>query len=97
MGFLRSQVTPDLWLDAVSSSLLLGGLGALSYTLTDNIAAAYMVPVLYYVVNFGLGSKLGTFWLFSAMSGSSASKLPQLFLGLLLLAVSIPFRVHEKA
>ena len=97
MGFLRSQVTPDLWLDAVSSSLLLGGLGALSYTLTDNIAAAYMVPVLYYVVYFGLGSKLGTFWLFSAMSGSSASKLPQLFLGLLLLAVSIPFRVHEKA
>lgn len=96
MGLLRCRVTPELWLAAVSSSLFLGGLGAVSYTFTENIAAAYMVPVLYYVVNFGLGSKLGAFWLFSAMSGSSVSKLPQLFLGLALLACSIPLRTLRK-
>lgn len=84
------ELPENAWLVTVCSSLLLGGLGAFAYSITGNIAAAYMAPALLYALCFVIGNKLGVFNLFLVSTGMEGSKLPQLFLGLLLLALSIP-------
>jgi len=50
MYFLQSEVTLAHYLGTVSSALFLGGIGALTLAVTNNIAAAYMLPVICYVV-----------------------------------------------
>ncbi|MBD5544219.1 MAG: hypothetical protein HDR01_08295 [Lachnospiraceae bacterium] len=59
----------------LANCLFLGGVGMLFFSLFDNMAVAYMIPVLYYIICYGGGRKyLGNFYLFSMMNGSFEEK-----------------------
>ncbi len=64
------QVDSSSVLAVTANGVFLGGLGAFSYSLCRNIAVGYMIPVLYYVLNFaGNPQNFGPFYLFSFSQG----------------------------
>lgn len=70
---------------AISNGLFVGGIGLFVYAAFDLMPLAYMVPIMYYVVNVGGGRKyLGHFYLFSLMSRESADKIYLLMGGVIL-------------
>lgn len=85
----------------IANCLFLGGLGILSYSIVDNLAVAYMIPVLYYVMCMG-GAKryLAKFYLFSMMGGSVEDKIYLLTTGIVMIVFGIIIRnssfVHKK-
>lgn len=50
MYLLHSAVTLTHYLGTVSSAFFLGSIGALTLAVTNNTAAAYMIPVICYVI-----------------------------------------------
>ncbi len=57
---------------AMANCVFMGGIGLLIYSMIDNIALAYMIPILYFIVSMGSGKKyLGKFWLLGFSSGNS--------------------------
>lgn len=81
----------------ITNCLFLGGLGIISYSLVDNLAVAYMIPVLYYVMCMG-GAKryLGKFYLFSMMGGSTEDKIYLLTTGIIMIVLGIIIRNVKK-
>ena len=92
----HNELIPGLWLGTAASSLLLGGLGAFAFSLSGNIAAAYMAPALYYALGMVLGKKLGPLDPFLLSRGQGGSKLLQLLLGLALLAAALPLWTRKR-
>ena len=77
----------------MANCLFLGGLGTIAYSIIDNIAVAYMIPILYYVLCFGAGDKyLGKFYLFSLTRGSFSEKYYLFGAGIMILGISIIYR-----
>lgn len=77
----------------ISTCIFLGGLGILVYSIVDNIAVGYMVPVLYYILCYGTGSKyLGKFYLFSMMQGNILDKKYLFTAGILMIIAGIFYR-----
>lgn len=78
-------------LAVTANGVFLGGLGAFSYSLCRNIAVGYMLPVLYYVLNFaGNSQNFGPFFLFSISQGQRpGGKWALLITGFVLTAGSI--------
>lgn len=74
MRICGSEVTIMNALGALFTAVFLGSLGLFSSGVSRNIAVGYMVPMLYYVVNFAGGNKLGNFYLFSMAQGSFNEK-----------------------
>lgn len=78
---------------AVSTCVFLGGLGILAYSIVDNIAVGYMIPILYYILCYGSGKKyLGKFYLFSMLQGNTMDKKYLLIAGILMIVVGIFYR-----
>lgn len=72
----------------MANCIFLGGLGIFFYGIADNLPAAYMVPMLYYVANYGSGRKyLGKFFLFSMTMGNSMEEKIWLLVGGICLSV----------
>lgn len=61
----------------MASGVFLGGLGIFCCGICNNLPASYMIPFLYYVCNFGGGSRylLGPFYLFSLVQGNYTNKI----------------------
>lgn len=85
MKLSGSDVTLLLWLGAIATAMFLGSIGLFTASISGNIAVSYMVPVIYYALNFG-GNQLGNFYLFSMMRGDYEPKI-WLFAGSLLLII----------
>lgn len=85
-----------LYFGGIISALFLGGLGIFFYALFDNIATAYMMPVLYYVLSYGAGKKLGNFYLFSLLRDSFTEKYYLLLVSIVLIVVGISYRSIGK-
>lgn len=103
LRLLHCETAPGVWASVVSSGLFLGGLGAFAFALWGNIAAAYMVPVLYDMLCLFTGPHkfkewgLEAVYLFST-GGSAPAFKPLLFLfGLALLSASIPLRCRRSS
>lgn len=78
---------------AVSTCVFLGGLGIFAYSIVDNIAVGYMIPILYYILCYGAGKKyLGKFYLFSMLQGNTMDKKYLLISGILMIVVGIFYR-----
>lgn len=76
-----------------ANGIFLGGLGMLSYGICGNIAVGYMIPVLYYVLNFaGKPQSFGPFYLFSMSQGHTGGKWLMLLCGCILITLSIVLR-----
>ncbi len=78
----------------MANSIFLGGLGVFFFSISNQPVLGYMVPILYYVLNFGSGKKyLGDFYLFSVMqTGSYQEKYILLAGGIGLLVLSVIWR-----
>ncbi len=67
--------------------------GVLSYSLFDNIAIAYMIPMFYYITNFGGGAKYsGKFYLFSMVRGNYSDKWCLFIAGIILIIIGVVWR-----
>ena len=57
-----------------ANCLFLGGLGICFFGISDNLPVAYMIPMFYYIANYGGRKHLGSFYLFSMMAGGNAQE-----------------------
>ncbi len=74
----------------MANAIFLGGLGMIAYSLSGQIVFAYMVPLIYYVINYGIGEKkLGMVYLFSMQSNHFLNKHYLLGFGLLFIVTGI--------
>lgn len=64
----------------IANEVFLGGMGMFIFALFDQVVFAYMIPLVYYVINLGGRKHLGNFWLFSMQAGGFTEK-HYLFLG----------------
>lgn len=80
MSLHHCTVTFALLFGAFSDALFLGSLGYMSSAVTKNTAVSYMLPLIYYALNYSAGGRLGKFYLFGMMNGDYAPNL-WLFLG----------------
>lgn len=65
MKIQKSDVTLLLLMGTVANAVFLGSLGMFTAALSDNTIIAYMIPLIYYIMNYGAGRKLGNYDLFS--------------------------------
>ena len=61
MKLQSCDVALVLALGTIADAILLGSMGLLTSALTGNTVIGYMPPLLYYVLNIGMGPKLGSF------------------------------------
>ena len=76
----------EMFYTVMANALFLGGMGMFLFALFDQAVFAYMIPLVYYVVNFGGRKHLGNFYLFSMQAGHFTEK-HFLFAGGLILTV----------
>lgn len=74
MFLKQNQCSFPFWkyfFGTLADCLFLGGIGLVVYSIFDYITIAYMIPFLYYILNYGSGKQyLGKFYLFSMVDGS---------------------------
>ncbi len=68
------DVTISLLRGALATASFLGALGMLTSAVSGNTAVSYMVPLAYYIMNLGGGSRLGAFYLFGMLRGVERGK-----------------------
>lgn len=80
----------------LGSSVFLGALGILAYSLSDNVAIGYMVPMVYYVCNYSGDKYLQKFYLFSMAKGSFDEKVILGMAGIVLIGAGILYRQRRR-
>lgn len=96
MGIRNCDVTLGLITGTLSDAIFLGSLGMITSSICNNTVIAYMIPLVYYAVNYGMGGKLKNFYLFSMTVGRYEPKIWMLVTGILLITVSILYRAVQK-
>lgn len=77
----------------MANAIFLGGMGMMVFSITDHLVFAYMIPLVYYEANFGMGKdKLGKFCLFTMQGGSITEKHYLIVTGFVMIVVSIFIR-----
>jgi hypothetical protein len=80
------------YLGTLAEALFLGGIGFCTYSIFDQIAIAYMLPLVYYIVSISPGRKLlKDFYLFSMRFGSYQEKIYLFVSGLVLICIGIGY------
>lgn len=81
----------------LAEAVFLGGMGLCAYRIFDQIAVAYMLPMVYYMINFGGGKKyLGRFYLFTMVYGSYQEKIYLAAAGVLFIIIGIYYPYAAK-
>lgn len=74
----------------MANTIFLGGMGMMIFAIFDQIAFAYMIPIVYYIGCYGAGKKyLGNFYLFTMQYGSLREKSYILSAGVLMIFIGI--------
>lgn len=85
------------YLGTLATCLFLGGLGILASSLTDSLPIGYMIPMIYYIANYGSGRKyLGMFYLFTMSEGSFHGKLLIAGAGIGMTALGLMWRMRHS-
>ncbi|MCR4794833.1 MULTISPECIES: hypothetical protein [Ruminococcus] len=92
MKHCNSQVTLRHFFGSVVSAVALGTVGFAFAGVSGNVIIGYMASVIYYVMNFSLGKKLGDIYLFSMMYNSFDEKKIILLLSAVMMIVVFPLR-----
>lgn len=98
MGFMLlmraagSEVSLKLFFGTLADGLFLGGLGMAASAVTGLTAVSYMLPLLFYLLNYGAGEKLKCFWLFSMTKGDYGSNTVLFISGLILALLAITIK-----
>ncbi len=90
-GGCRFPWLPYFW-GTFAEAVFLGGLGMCVFAVTDNPAVGYMIPLVYYMINFSGDRYVKDFYLFSMMGGDYGPKYVLAAAGALLLAAGILWR-----
>lgn len=64
------EITIELIGGTIADAMFLGAIGLLTSAITSNMPVSFMIPLLCYVLNLTMKSKLGNFNLFSMMNGN---------------------------
>lgn len=64
------EITIELIGGTIADAMFLGAIGLLTSAITSNMPVSFMIPLLYYVLNLTMKSKLGNFNLFSMINGN---------------------------
>lgn len=96
MKMRSCDVTLVMALGTAADAIFLGSIGMLTSALTGNTVIGYMPPLLYYALNIGMGPKLGSFYLFSMVTGSYTAKLWLFLAGLLMMAAALFYQRLRK-
>lgn len=79
----------EMFYTVMANALFLGGMGMFVFALFDQAVFAYMIPLVYYVINFGGRKHFGNFYLFSMQVGHFTEKHYLLAGGLILMAGAV--------
>lgn len=87
----------NYYFGTLAEALFLGGMGLCAYSLFDQIAIAYMLPMVYYILAIGGGSKLlKNFYLFSMIYGGYQEKIYLTITGVFLILFGISYQYIVK-
>lgn len=87
----------NYYLGTLAEAIFLGGMGFATCIIFDQIAIAYMLPLVYYILNMGSGRKLlKGFYLFSMSSGSYKEKGNLAILGFAMMILGICFPYAKR-
>lgn len=87
----------NFFLGTVAEAVFLGSLGLFAYSIFDQIAIAYMLPIMYYVLAIGGGKKLlQSFYPFSMMFGSYQEKVYLAVAGVILIIFGLSYPIIAK-
>lgn len=89
MGIRECEVTSLLVIGTIADVLFLGALGMITSALTNNTIISYIIPMVYYALNYGMGAKLGKYYLFSMRLSNFEPKIWLLVTGMFLIATSL--------
>ncbi len=93
---LNSEVTLTQYLGTVSGALFMGATGMLCFAVTNNIAAAYMIPVIWYVMCMGAGDKMGRLDVLMMTHGHLDEKYLQMGLGVLMILLAVAVKSRHR-
>lgn len=96
LGIQNCAVTMELFIGTLSDAVFLGALGMMTSALCNNTVIAYMIPTVFYALNYGMGGKLGNYYLFSMAVGKFEPKIWMLVTGILLVTASILSKEIQK-
>lgn len=96
MSIRDCDVDLQLMTGTLSDAIFLGSLGMITSSICGNTVIGYMIPVVFYSLNYGLGSKLKNYYLFSMTMGNFEPKIWMLITGILLITASVIFRGIRK-
>lgn len=96
MSCRNCEVTLQLLIGTISDAIFLGAFGMITSSLCNNTVIAYMIPSVFYALNYGMGNKLGNYYLFSMTIGVFQPKIWMLLTGIILIAASILFKEIER-
>lgn len=83
------EITIELIGGTIADAMFLGAIGLLTSAITSNTPVSFMIPLLYYVLNLTMKSKLGIFNLFAMMNGNYKPNIWIFISSLILVFVSI--------
>lgn len=86
------DVSLPLLLGTAADAVFLGAMGMFVSALCKNTVIGYMMPILYYALNIGMGSRMGNFYLFSMTIGEYGAKLWLFLTGMLLTGASLLYQ-----
>ncbi len=96
MSIQKCDITFLLFIGTVANAIFLGSLGMITAALTENTIIAYMIPLVYYMLNYGAGSKLGNYYLFSMYIPDFKPKVWLLITGILFIFLSLIVKKFKK-
>ena len=96
MSIRNCDVTPELMAGTLCDAVFLGSLGMVTSSICNNTVIAYMIPLVYYALNYGMGDRLKKYYLFSMAAGEFEPKIWMLITGILLITASILLRAAQK-
>lgn len=96
MYIRHCDITLWLIIGTISDAIFLGSLGMIASSICNNTIIAYMVPTIFYALNYGMGSKLKNFYLFSMTMGQFTPKMWMLATGILLIITAILLKEIQK-
>ncbi len=86
----------EMYAGVLSEALFLGGLGIAAYGLSDNVIIGYMIPIVYYAVNFSGDKYLKNFYLFSMMQDRYEPKIWLACAGVVLICAGLGVRQIKR-
>jgi hypothetical protein len=85
------------YLGTLAEAVFLGGMGLCAYSFFDQLAVAYMLPLMYYILAFGAGKKLlKDFYLFSMVYGGYQEKINLAMASAILILTGISYPYVSK-